>query len=97
VAFQLGSDVVGVVDACSRARATVRVLAGGPRQGALSKRIGRAERVARLHNLSADVLIANVAAPVREEQRATAAWASTSWLLRSTSGHLIDGSPAGRT
>ena len=61
--FQLGSDVVGVVDACSRARATVRVLAGGPRQGALSKRIGRAERVARLHNLSADVLIANVAAP----------------------------------
>jgi hypothetical protein len=66
VAFQLGSDVVGVVDACSRARATVRMLAGGPRQGALSKRIGRAERVARLHNLSADVLIANVAAPVRE-------------------------------
>jgi hypothetical protein len=68
VAFQLGNDVVGVVDACSRARATVRVLAGGPRQGALSKRIGRAERVARLHNLSADVLIANVAAPVRTQQ-----------------------------
>ena len=45
--------------------ATVRVLAGGPRQGALSKRISRAERVARLHNLSADVLIANVTAPVR--------------------------------
>jgi hypothetical protein len=41
VAFQLGSDVVGVVDACSRARATVTVLAGGPRQGELSKRIGR--------------------------------------------------------
>jgi hypothetical protein len=65
VAFQLGSDVVGVVDACSRARATVRVVAGGPRQGALSKRIGRAERVAQLHNLTADLLIANVAAPVR--------------------------------
>jgi len=68
VAFQLGSDVVGVVDACSRARATVRVLAGGPRQGALSKRIGRAERVARLHNLSADFVIASVAAPVREQK-----------------------------
>jgi hypothetical protein len=65
VAFQLGSDVVGVVDACSRARATVWVLAGGPRHGALSKRIGRAERVARLRNLSADFVIANVAAPVR--------------------------------
>ena len=68
VGFELGSDVVGVVDACSRARATVRVLAGGPRQGAVSKRIGRAERaerVARLRNLSADVLIATVAAPVR--------------------------------
>ena len=72
VGFQLGSDVVGVVDACSRARATVRVLAGGPRQGALSKRISRAERVARLRNLSADVLIANVAAPVREPSRAPA-------------------------
>jgi hypothetical protein len=67
VAFQLGGDVVGVVDACSRARATVRVLAGGPRHGALSKRIGRPERVARLRNLRADVLIANVAAPVRME------------------------------
>jgi hypothetical protein len=64
--FQLGSDVVGGVDACSRARATVRVRAGGPGQGALSKRIGRAVRVARFHNLSADVLIANVAAPIRE-------------------------------
>jgi len=62
VAFQLGSDVVGLVDACARARATVRVLAGGPRRGSLSERIVRAERVARLHNLSADVLIANVAA-----------------------------------
>ena len=30
----------------------------------------RAERVARLHNLSADVLIANVAAPVRKQKRA---------------------------
>jgi len=50
------------------ARATVRVLAGGPRQGALSKRVGRAEHVARLHNLSADVLIANMAAPVRQQQ-----------------------------
>jgi hypothetical protein len=65
VAFQLGSDVVGVVDACARARATVRVLAGGPRQGARSKRIACAERVPQLHNLSADVVIANVAAPVR--------------------------------
>ena len=33
VAFQLGSDVVGVVDACSCARATVRVLAGGTEAG----------------------------------------------------------------
>jgi hypothetical protein len=82
--FQLGSDVVGVVDACSRARATVRVLAGGPRQGALSKRIGRAERVARLHNLSADVLIANVAAPVRYELRVVAAAGLDSWLLSGT-------------
>jgi hypothetical protein len=88
VAFQLGSDVVGVVDACSRARATVRVLAGGPRQGALSKRIGRAELVARLHNLSADVLIANVAAPVRKEQPATAASASTRSLLRTNCSRL---------
>jgi hypothetical protein len=38
-------------------------------KGALSKRIGRGERVARLRNLSADVLIANVAAPVRNRQR----------------------------
>jgi hypothetical protein len=30
----------------------------------VSKRIGRGERVARLHNLSADVVIANVAASV---------------------------------
>jgi hypothetical protein len=81
VAFQLGSDVVGVVDACSRARATVRVLAGGPRQGALSKRIGRAERVARLHNLSADVLIANVAAPVRKELLGEVA--APSWMEQS--------------
>jgi hypothetical protein len=70
LAFQLGSDRVAVVNACSRGRATVRVLAGGPRQGAL---IGRAERVTRLHNLSADVLIANVAAPVRERWPETAA------------------------
>ena len=56
-------------NACSCARATVRVLAGGPRQGALSKRTGRAKRVARLHNLSADVLIANLAAPVRKGLR----------------------------
>src|ERR1019366_5678566 len=86
---QLGSDVVGVVDACSRARATARMLAGGPRQGALSKRIGRAERVARLHNPSADVLIANVAAPVREQQRSTAAWASTSWPLCTRSTDVV--------
>ena len=71
MAFQLGSDVVAVVDARSRARAIVRVLAGGPRKDALSKRIGSAERVARLHNLSADFLIANVAAPVREQQSRT--------------------------
>jgi hypothetical protein len=81
VAFQLGSDVVGVVDACSRARATVRVLAGGPRQGALSKRIGRAERVARLHNLSADVLIVNVAAPVRYRSSSARQSAPTGWPL----------------
>ena len=86
MAFQLGSDVVGVVDACSRARATVRVLAGGPRHGALSKRIGRAERVARLRNLSADVLIANVAAPAREQQRSSGALASTVWLLGTNTG-----------
>jgi hypothetical protein len=65
VAFQLSSDVVGVVDACSRAQSTVRVLARGPKQGALSKRIGRAERAAQSHGLSADVPIAKVAAPVR--------------------------------
>jgi hypothetical protein len=33
-----------------------------------SKRIGRAERVARWHNLSADVLIANVTAPARKQR-----------------------------
>jgi hypothetical protein len=54
------------------------------RTGALSKRIGRAECVARLHNLSADVLIANVAAPVRSRQRDAAAVAVASWPLRST-------------
>ena len=91
VAFQLGNDVVFVVDACSCARATVRVLAGGPRQGPLSKRIGRAERVARLHNLSADVLIANVTAPVRLGKRSPTGSAPTSWLLRTSTGSLVDG------
>ena len=56
-------------------------LLADPRQSALSKRIGRAERVARLHNLSADFLIANMAAFVRERQRPTAALTSKSWLL----------------
>ena len=88
VAFQLGGDVVGVVDASSRARATVRVLAGGPRQGAPSKRIGRAERVARLHNLSADVLIANVAAVVRKQRRAGAISGLAWWLVASVAGVL---------
>ena len=88
MAFQLGSDVVGVVDACYRARATVRVLAGGPRQNALSKRIGRAERVARLHNLSADVLIANVTAPVRERPRGPHCQCSPRQLHRAKSSSV---------
>jgi hypothetical protein len=97
VAFQLGSDVVGVVDACSRARATVRVLAGGPRHGALSKRIGRAERVARLRNLSADVLIATVAAPVREQPRPDGGRdAAKSRMEQSVDIRTLDGSRSGR-
>jgi hypothetical protein len=81
VAFQLGSDLVGVVDACSRRASDSQGACWRTRHGALSKRIGRAERVARLRNLSADVLIANVAAPIRMRQQAIAAPASTWWLL----------------
>jgi hypothetical protein len=93
ISFQLDSDVGGVVDACSRARATVRVLAGVPRQGALSKRIGRAERVARLHNLSADVLIANVAAPVLATQEfvANGGGRLSRWRCRSAASPGADG------
>jgi hypothetical protein len=53
VAFELGNDVVGVVDACSRASDS-QGACWRAEAGCLSKRIGRAERVARLHNLSAD-------------------------------------------
>jgi hypothetical protein len=90
LSFQLDSDVVGVLDACSGARATVKVLADVPRQGALSKRIGRAERVARLHNLSADVLIANVAAPVREQKPRARARTVARVLLVRDCGSLSD-------